>query len=433
MDLLLKNANVYIDGKFQKTNLGITGDKITYIGNNNKTATETSDLENQFLLPGAIDSQVHFREPGLTYKEDIMHGSKAALLGGITAYFEMPNTKPSTTDRFRLEEKLHIAWQHSFTDYAFYIGATKDNIQNLKLLSKIPGCCGIKTFMGSSTGSLLLYDKDDLEKLARTNHQATMAFHCEDEDRMIERNHIATTKKHPSAHPEWRDPTSALLATKRIVEIARKTGKRVHVLHVTTKQEMQYLRENKDIVSVEVTPQHLTLSAPDCYEELGTYAQMNPPIRTIDHQQALWEGVLDGTVDVVGSDHAPHSIKEKNKQYPASPAGMPGVESILPVMLNHVSDKRLSLERLVELICIRPIELFGIQNRQPIGMGADATFTVIDMRVKKAFKNHYKCGWSPFEGKMIQGWPVGVILHGKWAMKSQEIWQVPNAKCLLFS
>tara|TARA_B100001248_G_scaffold262722_1_gene261567 strand:- start:8031 stop:9329 length:1299 start_codon:yes stop_codon:yes gene_type:complete len=432
MEKLLKNANVYLDGKFQKINIGITSDKISYLGDQSPEAKEVLDYEGKYLLPGAIDSQVHFREPGLENKEDILHGSKAALLGGITAFFEMPNTKPATTDRYRLEEKLQIARKNSVVDYAFYIGATQNNIQELKYLVKTPGCCGIKTFMGSSTGNLLLYDKKELEVMLREN-PGTKAFHCEDEDRMIERNSIATAAKHVSAHPIWRDETSALLATQKIVGLAKATGSRVHVLHVTTKEEMCFLRENKKYASVEVTPQHLSLHAPDCYERLGTYAQMNPPIRSIDHQEELWRGVVDGTVDVIGSDHAPHSIEEKSKTYPATPSGMPGVESILPLMLDHVNAGRLSLERVVELLCVNPIKLFGIQNRELIAKDADATFTVVDMKKEKPFKNHYKCNWSPFEGRKIKGWPTDVWLHGEHIMQDQQILRLSSARALSFS
>lgn len=420
MDLVIKNTLAYIDGKFIKTSIGIQNTKYAYIGDQPPKAKQEINGEGLHCIPGAIDSQVHFREPGFDKKENIAQGSRAALLGGITAFFEMPNTKPATINRERIEEKLRIAKRTSYTDYAFYIGATQENIPSLKLLQNQSGICGIKTFMGSSTGSLLLYDKEDLEDLVRSS-STTLAFHCEDEDRMNERIHIAKEAKSCHAHPIWRDEQAALLATKKIVEIAKKLNRRVHILHVSTKEEMAYLKENKKWVSIEVTPQHLSLHAPDCYDELGSLAQMNPPIRGIEHQNALWEAINDGTVDVIGSDHAPHTLEEKARAYPSSPSGMPGVESLLPLMLNHVSEGRLSLERLVELVSIRPLELFSIKNRNPIIINGDATLTLIDMKQTKEFKNHYLCGWSPFEKKVLKAWPVGVILHGQLVMKNQEI------------
>src|SRR4051812_37753445 len=296
-------------------------------------------------MPGVIDTQVHFREPGLEWKEDLETGSRAAVLGGVVAVFEMPNTEPTTTDPEALADKLVRAGGRMHCDHAFYMGGTHENAEQLGELERLPGCCGVKVFMGSSTGSLLVAEDEILGRiLDRVNRR--MAVHCEDEARLKERRAlIPATGAHPRLHPVWRDEETALRATRRLLALARARGKRVHVLHVTTAEELELLRANRDLASVEVLPNMLTLCAPECYDRLGTYAQQNPPVRDRRHQDALWAAIADGTVDVLGTDHAPHTRAEKDAGYPASPAGMPGVQTLVPVMLDHVAKGRLTLER----------------------------------------------------------------------------------------
>ena len=325
-----------------------------------------------------IDTQVHFREPGGEHKEDLASGSLAAVLGGVTAVFEMPNTNPLTTTQEAIEDKLARAKGRMFCDHAFYVGATADNVDALAELEMLPGVSGVKIFMGASTGDLLVADDPTLEKVLAGGRRR-VAVHCEDEPRMNERDPL----KHSGgvhSHPVWRDHITALRATQRLITLARKTNRRVHVLHVTTRDEMEYLTAHKDIATVETTPQHLTLFAPDCYDRLGTLAQMNPPIRSDDHRMGLWAGVANGVVDVIGSDHAPHSLDEKAAAYPASPSGMPGVQTLLPLLLDHVHQGRLTMERLVDLTSAGAQRVFNLRDKGRMAVGWHADFTVVDTK-----------------------------------------------------
>lgn len=424
-DLILSNAQVFFENQFSQLHIAIKDSKIAKISSSTikEASLENIDCTGLHILPGVIDSQVHFREPGNEHKENLETGSKAALLGGVTAFFDMPNTNPATTNAENAQYKLDRAAESSYVDYAFYIGATQENLEELEELTKIPGVIGTKIFMGSSTGNLLLYDEKHIEKVL-LNTTKTVAVHCEDEDRMLARKHLAEAAAHPSAHPVWRDDMAAFLASSKLLQIARKLQRKVHILHITTKQEMDFLSQYKDFCSLEVTPQHLSLSAPECYEKLGSFAQMNPPIRGMEHQKALWQAINNGSVTVMGSDHAPHTIEEKEKPYPNSPSGMPGVQTILPLMLNHVNRGNLKLERLVELLCIEPLRLFNIQNRNPIIENGDASFTIVDLNKEKTICEDWlasKCQWSPFTGTVVKGFPTGVVLHGKLCMWEEEI------------
>ena len=388
------------------------------------------------ILPGLIDSQVHFREPGLEHKEDLSSGTKCAILGGVTAVFDMPNTHPPTTTAIEFSDKTSRARGRCWSHYAFYMGASPENVSHLPELEKLPGCCGIKVFMGSSTGNLLIKDPEVLDQVL-SRGQKRVAIHSEDEERLEERRKLLHNQQgNPSFHPQWRDEEVALRSTQRLLKIARKNNRPVHVLHVTTSQEMELLRLHRDIASVECTPQHLTLFAPDCYEKLGTLAQMNPPIRGIHHRESLWQGIEDGTVDIIGSDHAPHTKEEKSRSYPLSPSGMPGVQTIIPLMLNHVNHGRLSLERLVELMCVNPVRLFGIKNKGALEEGRDADITIVDLNKEFEISSQwldYKCGWSPFTGEVVQGWPVATILRGEVVMRDGQIIGEPRGELLDFN
>lgn len=434
--MIIKNGFVYSQGRFHNTDLAITDGKIEALGNfQASSADKVIDAKGLHVLPGVIDTQVHFREPGLEHKEDLQTGTLSAIAGGVTAVFEMPNTKPATTTLQALKEKLSLAKNRTYCDYAFYIGASNDNISELSKLELEAGVCGIKIFMGSSTGSLLVEDDYHLEKILRSGRRR-IAVHCEDEYRLRERKQIALDAKNPIAHPDWRDEDTAFLATQRLLNIAKKTFRPVHVLHVTTSKEMDFLAKNKDYTTVEVTPQHLTLFAPDCYEKLGTLAQMNPPIREKHHMEALWRGINNGTVDVIGTDHAPHTLEEKQKVYPDSPSGMPGVQTLIPIMLNHVHNGRLTLERLVELICKKPAEIFKIKGRGDILPGMEATFTFIDLKETREITQDWlknRSNWSPYEGMEVTGWPKASILRGKIAMFEDEIIDFPKGLPLVFA
>lgn len=315
-DLIVRGGEVVNHAGRGRADIGVRGGKIVEIGDLSRaSAGEVFDATGLTVLPGVIDTQVHFREPGAPHKEDLESGSRGAVLGGVVAVFEMPNTNPTTSDAAAIEDKLARAKGRMHCDHAFYVGATNANPPMLGELEKLPGVCGVKVFMGASTGDLLVADDAGVEAVLRAITRRA-AFHSEDEYRLIERRPLAREGDWTS-HPEVRDAEAAISSTNRLLRIARKLGKRIHVLHVTTAEEVDILAANKDICSVEFTPQHLTLAGPEAYERLKGYAQMNPPIREARHRDGLWRGVRQGVVDVIGSDHAPHTSEEKAKPYPA--------------------------------------------------------------------------------------------------------------------
>lgn len=385
-------------------------------------AAETLDVSGLTVLPGVIDTQVHFREPGLEHKEDLQSGSLAAVMGGVTAVFEMPNTKPPTTNKEAIEDKVARGRNRMHCDFAFYVGGTHENAAELPELERMEGICGVKVFMGSSTGNLLVPDDDGVGDILK-NINRRAAFHSEDEYRLRERRPLAETGN-VLTHPVWRDAEAAISSTRRLIKLAREANQHIHVLHVTTEEEMQMLAANRDIVSVEVTPQHLTLVAPDAYEEIGTFAQMNPPIREARHRAALWKALEQGIVDVIGSDHAPHTREEKAEAYPHSPAGMPGVQTLLPVMLDHMAAGKLSLEKLVTLTSLNAKKLFGLKEKGEIKIGNHADLTFVDLKRTETITEDWvaaRCGWSPFTGRSIHGWPVGTMVRGTRVMWEGEL------------
>ncbi|MDA9726264.1 dihydroorotase [Candidatus Pelagibacter sp.] len=434
LDLIIKNGECYIDGKITKTNIGIRNGKISIIGDlNNEQSKETVDASNLLVLPGCMDTQVHFREPGSTNAEDLHTGSKAAIAGGITSVFEMPNTNPPTANMKEFNNKLNLAKNRMYSNYAFYFGATPDNSLDLAKLKGLDGCCGVKLFAGSSTGNLLVDKEEDIEKVFQ-NTSKIVAVHSEDEQiinlrkKLIEKGNVHT-------HPVWRNEECAMSSTRRIVRIAKRLNKKAHILHVTTKEEVDFLSQNKGNITFEITPQHLTIYAPDCYDKLGTFAQMNPPLRDKSHYDRLWYAIRNNYNDTIGSDHAPHLKENKLKEYPQSPSGMPGVQTLLPVMLNHVNDKKLTLDQLIKLLCENPVSVFGIKNKGFIKKDYDADFTIIDMNRNIEIKNkniHSKCGWSPFDGYKFKGSPVYTIINGDIKMKEDEIIGDPTGKPILF-
>ncbi|ARS28887.1 dihydroorotase [Sphingomonas sp. KC8] len=415
-DLILKNGTVWTPGGPVETDIAVTSGKIERIGNVG-AAGEVIDCTGLTILPGVIDSQVHFREPGLEAKEDLESGSRAAVLGGVTAVFEMPNTKPNTDTPAALADKIARAEGRMWCDHAFYVGATADNADHCAELERLPGAAGIKIFMGASTGSLLVAEDKALERVLRSGTRR-VAIHAEDEARMNARLG-ERIEGDPASHPVWRDDESALLATKRIIALARRTGRRIHILHITTPAELEYIAGHKDIATCEVTPQHLTLAGEDAYPRLGTFAQMNPPIRSGAHRDGLWHWLNQGVPDVLGSDHAPHLREEKAKAYPASPSGMPGVQTLLPLMLDHVAAGRMSLQRLVDLTSAGPQRVFGLVTKGRIAAGYDADFSIVDLKARWTVEENWlasKCGWSPFTGMELTGKPVGTIIRGQRVM-----------------
>lgn len=422
-DVVLKGGTVVNHDGVGAADIGIRGRRIAALGDVDAArAEQVIDVKGLTILPGVIDSQVHFREPGLTHKEDLETGSRGAVMGGVTAVFEMPNTKPLTTTAELLADKVRRARHRMFCDFAFYVGGTRENVDDIPLLERLEGSAGIKVFMGSSTGDLLVDDATSLDRIiARISRRA--AFHAEDEARLIARM-AERVAGDPSSHPVWRDETAALMATTQLARLAEKHRRRVHVLHISSAAEMAYLADHKRWVSVEVTPHHLTLAAPDCYERLGTYAQMNPPVRDERHRAAIWSGLRSGIVDVLGSDHAPHTREEKDHAYPGSHSGMTGVQTLVPVMLDHVNAGRLSLQRFVDLTSHGPQRLFGIADKGRIAVGYDADLTVVDLKRRETIRNAWiesRCGWTPYDGKEVTGWPVGTFIRGKRVMWQGEI------------
>jgi dihydroorotase len=418
-DLLIRGGIAATPNGIAQADIGVRDGRIAAIGSfPGARAAEIFEAKGLHVLPGVMDTQVHFREPGNEHKEDLASGSLAAILGGVTTVFEMPNTNPPTTSAAAIEDKLARAKGRMHCDHAFYAGATPQNIAELAVLERLPGVCGIKAFLGSSTGSLLLNNPDDILKALKSGRRR-VAVHSEDEDRLIERKRFAEPGR-PVTHPVWRDAEAARLSTERVLRLARAAGRRLHVLHVTTGDEIPLLAAAKDLATAETTPQHLTLSAPECYERLGSYAQMNPPIRDESHRLALWQAVREGVIDVIGSDHAPHTRAEKDRQYPDTPSGMPGVQTLATILLDHVNKGDLTLERFVDLTASGPQRIFGIAGKGRIARGYDADFTLVDLSLTREITNAWiasTCGWTPFDGMKTKGWPVAAILRGRTVMR----------------
>lgn len=415
-DLALKNGSVVLPDGTVETTVYVRNGQISAIGGT-ADAQRVIDCTGLTILPGVIDTQVHFREPGAVENEDLETGSRAAVLGGVTGVFEMPNTKPTTSTPEAVADKLARAKGRMWCDHAFYVGATSDNADQCGALEKLPGTAGIKVFMGSSTGNLLVSDDAMLERVLRSG-QRRVAIHAEDEARLIERMG-ERVEGDPASHPVWRDDETALRATQRVLHLARKTGRRVHILHITTPAELELIAQHRDIATCELTPQHLTLAAEEAYPRLGTFAQMNPPIRSSAHRDGLWHWVTQGMPDVIGSDHAPHTLANKGKPYPASPSGMPGVQTLLPLMLNHVAHHRLTLRRLVDLTSAGPQRLFGLVRKGRIAVGYDADLTIVDLKARWTIEQDWlesRCGWSPFTGETLTGKPIGTIIRGQQVM-----------------
>ncbi|RUU33528.1 dihydroorotase [Mesorhizobium sp. M6A.T.Ca.TU.002.02.2.1] len=433
-DLILTGGTVVNHDGEGRRDVGVTGGRIAAIGDlGQASAGETIDCRGLHVLPGVVDSQVHFREPGLEHKEDLESGSRAAVLGGVTAVFEMPNTNPLTTSEAALADKVRRATGRMHCDFAFWVGGTRENAEDAGDLERLPGAAGIKVFMGSSTGDLLVEDDEGVASILK-NTRRRAAFHSEDEFRLRERLGERTDGD-PSSHPVWRDEIAALRCTERLVRIARQARARIHVLHISTAEEITFLEQHKDVATCEATPHHLTLSADD-YARLGTLIQMNPPVRAVRHRDGIWRGVVQGIVDVLGSDHAPHTLAEKAKPYPASPSGMTGVQTLVPIMLDHINAGRLTLQRFVDLSSHGPQRIFGMARKGRIAAGYDADFTIVDLKRRETITNAQtgsKAGWTPYDGRKVTGWPVGTVVRGRRAMWEGEIVTPGQGRAVEFS
>ncbi|MFO1148752.1 MAG: dihydroorotase [Alsobacter sp.] len=434
-DLVLTGGTVVNQDGAGVRDIGISAGRFAALGDLSRASADRRiDCTGLHLLPGVIDSQVHFREPGPTHKEDLESGSRAAVMGGVTTVFEMPNTDPLTTTPEALADKVARGLHRMHCDFAFWVGGTHENAKDVAELERLPGAAGIKVFMGSSTGSLLVEDDEGVaEILRRTRRRA--AFHSEDEPMLRERRDLRV-EGDPSSHPVWRSPEVAMRCTQRLVAIARRTGARIHVLHISTAEEMRFLAGCKDVASCEATPHHLTLDGAEAYARLGTLVQMNPPVRDAAHRAGIWWGVEQGVVDVLGSDHAPHTLEEKAKPYPASPSGMTGVQTLVPIMLDHVAAGRLSLGRFVDLTSAGPARLFGMAMKGRVAVGFDADLTVVDLKKRQTITNGWiasKCAWTPYDGVSVMGWPVGTVVRGVPVMWEGEVAQPGRGEPVRFA
>ncbi len=432
-DLLIRNGTAVLPWGLQAADIGVRNGRIAAIGASG-TSDEVIDATGLHVLPGLIDPHVHLRDPGDPAVETIPTGTKAAVLGGLTAVFDMPNTAPPITSAERVAWKRDYAGAASWCDFGLYVGATRANIAELGGLEALPGVCAIKVFAGSSTGDLLIEDDAGLEAVMRSGRR-TVAFHSEDEYRLQERRPMFRSGMPYRSHMEWRDEDCAVIGTRRLLALARKTGRPAHILHVSTAAELELLRDAREVASVEVLVNHLTQCAPDVYDRLGGFGVMNPPIRGREHLDAAWRAVADGTVDTIGSDHAPHPQAAKLKPWPDVPAGLTGVQTLVPVMLNHVAAGRLSLSRMADLMSAGPARIYGAVGKGRLAAGYDADFTLVDLKREGTIENAWiasPCGWTPFDGMRVTGWPVATVIRGRMVMREDEVLGAPIGRVMRF-
>jgi dihydroorotase len=434
-DLLIKNGICVLPWAQEATTVGVRSGRIAALGvPDSASADAVIDASGLHVLPGLIDPHVHLRDPGDKAVETIPTGTKAAVLGGLAAVFDMPNTSPAIVDAEKLTWKQDYAEHVAWCDMGLYVGGTKTNIPELAKLELFRGTCGIKIFAGSSTGDLMVEDDEHLEMVMRSGRRR-IAYHSEDEYRLQARKPMYKSGDPYSYHMEWRDEECAFLGTRRLMALARKTGRPAHILHVSTAEELDYLKDFRDISTCEMLVNHLTQVAPDCYERLKGFGVMNPPIRGQRHMDAAWKAIGDGTVDTIGSDHAPHPRDKKLLPWPDCPAGLTGVQTLVPIMLNHVNMGRLSLNRMVDLMCAGPARVYGVVGKGRLAAGYDADFTLVDMKRRRKIEESWTvspCGWTPFAGMDITGWPVSTIIRGTVVMRDDTVLGSPGGKLVRF-
>jgi len=412
MRLLIKNASVVLPTGVERVSVVVEGTKIADVDPAAQLdVDEVVDANGMHLLPGVIDDQVHFREPGLTHKEDLSTASRACAKGGVTTFLEMPNTVPPAVTQARLGEKLALAAQKSLVNYGFYIGATAENVDELRKARRTPG---IKIFIGSSTGDMLVDEQAALERIfAETTLPITA--HCADET-TVRANAAQLAGTHDVAdHSRIRDHVAAMIATRRAIELAHRHKHRFHVLHVSTAEETRLVADHRGLITGEACPHHLLFNTGD-YERLGTLVQMNPSIKTAADNEAMWQALLDGRLQVVATDHAPHTLEEKQRPYPASPSGLPAVENSLALMLDQVHRGRCTLEQVVHWMCDAPARVWDIVDKGRIVTGYDADLVLVDLQKTMEVRNEQqvtKCEWSPWHGARLTGWPVRTWVMGQ--------------------
>jgi dihydroorotase len=412
MKTLIRHAQVVLPESTERINVLIENGKVAALDvPDGASADEVIDASGLHLIPGVVDDQVHFREPGLTHKEDLLTATRACAKGGVTSFLEMPNTKPTTTSVAALESKLGLAAGRCVVNYGFYIGATPENVAELARATRTPG---IKIFIGSSTGDLLVDEQSALERIfAETT--LPICAHCEDEATVRANAARIGGGSSVADHSRIRDNAAALIATKRAVDLAERHRHRFHVLHVSTAEEVQFLRGTSDLITAEACPHHLFFTVDD-YDRLGSLIQMNPSIKSRADAAAVWQGLLDGTLEVIATDHAPHTPEEKRQPYPKSPSGLPAVENSLALMLNQASLGLCSLRQVVSWMCEAPARVWNLHQKGAIREGWDADLVLVDLNRTAVVRNEEqltKCGWTPWDGVSLTGWPVRTFVHGQ--------------------
>ena len=434
-DLILRRGIAVLPWGEEAADIGVTDGRIGAIGvGADASADETIDAAGLHVLPGLIDPHVHMRDPGDASVETIPTGTRGAVLGGLCAVFDMPNTTPAITDAKTLAWKQDYVETAAWCDMGLYVGGTRANIPDLAMLEAEPGVCAIKIFAGSSTGDLMVEDDESLERVMRAGRRR-IAYHSEDEFRLQSRKGLFRSGDPYASHMAWRDEETAFLGSRRLMALARKTGRPAHILHVSTEEELDYLAGFRDIATMEILVNHLTQVAPDVYDRLGGFGVMNPPIRGQRHMDAGWAAIRDGRIDTIGSDHAPHPRAKKLLPWPECAAGLTGVQTLVPIMLDHVNAGRLSLARMVDLMCAGPARVYGALNKGRLAVGYDADFTLVDMKKQRRIEEDWlvsPCGWSPFTGMAITGWPVATILRGNPVMREDEVLGDPRGRRISF-
>jgi len=435
-DTILRGGICVLPWAKVTADIGVKDGRIASIGAAaGDTADEVLDVTHLHVLPGLIDPHVHFRDPGDPAIESIRTGTLGAVLGGVTTVFDMPNTSPAITDAASVAWKQAHIGHEAWCDMGFYVGATKGNVAELAGLETQVGVCGVKVFAGSSTGDLLVEDDASIERVLRHGHRR-VSFHSEDEYRLQARRGLFNDGDPYRSHMEWRDVDCALIGTQRILALAERTGRPVHILHVSTAEELVLLRQHRRTATVELLVNHLTQWAPDAYDRLGGYAVMNPPIRDRRHVDAAWAAVADGTADTIGSDHAPHPRAAKERPWPSVAAGLTGVQTLVPVMLDHVAAGRLTLGRMVDLMAAGPARVYGLAGKGRIVAGYDADFSVVDLGARRTITNDWiasPCGWTPFDGLAMTGWPAMTIVRGRVVMRDGAVLGAPSGQLVAFT
>ena len=433
-DLILRGGTCVFPWGEALTDLGLRAGRIATLAAPADATGPVFDARNLHILPGLIDPHVHLRDPGDGAVETLESGTRGAVLGGITCVFDMPNTTPSITDPSTVALKQDSVPGRAWCDVGFYVGATRAHTPALGALEHAHGVCAIKVFAGSSTGDLMIEDDAGIEAVLRSGHRR-VAFHSEDEYRLQARKTLFHTGDPYASHMEWRDVECAYLGTRRLVALARTTGRAIHILHVSTQEELAFLAGHRSEASVEMLVNHLTQIAPECYARLGGYAVMNPPIRDRRHFEASWDAVRDGRVDTLGSDHAPHSRAAKERPWPQTAAGLTGVQTTVPIMLDHVHAGRLSLARLVDLMAAGPARIYGLRSKGRLAVGYDADITIVDLQARRRITNAAiasPCGWTPFDGMEVIGWPIGTIVRGAVVMRDDDVYGTPAGRLAVF-